>query len=164
MNSFQKNQSAKILASYGINIQKSDDQNDLEKSEGSRGGKVIGHTRSGKAIYENHNHEGHKNFTHEDHNDASNAHSKIIDKMKGNDPKMDYHSKQVKEHYDKSINKQEHISFSFDFSRKEGGSAKEISEDYGVKAEEDGDEMVISGSKENVHAFAEDYGLDHLIN
>jgi hypothetical protein len=52
MNSFQKNQSAKILASYGINIQKSEDENDLEKSEGSRGGKVIGHTKSGKAIYD----------------------------------------------------------------------------------------------------------------
>lgn len=47
--------------------------NDLIKSkgEGSRGGKVIGHTRSGKPIYENHNHPSHKDFSEEDHHDAS---------------------------------------------------------------------------------------------
>jgi hypothetical protein len=45
--------------------------NDLEKGgEGSRGGKVIGHTQSGKPIYENFEHKGHKNFTKTDHEDA----------------------------------------------------------------------------------------------
>ena len=38
--------------------------------EGSRGGKVIGHTKSGKAIYDSHDHEDHKAFTKEDHEEA----------------------------------------------------------------------------------------------
>ena len=31
--------------------------------EGSRGGKIIGHTKSGKAIYDHFDHPGHKDFT-----------------------------------------------------------------------------------------------------
>lgn len=54
------------------------DEADIQKGgEGSKGGKVIGHTRSGKAIYENHNHESHKDFTPNDHHDAYNLHSDI---------------------------------------------------------------------------------------
>lgn len=50
-------------------------ENDIEKGgEGSRGGKVIGHTESGKPIYENHDHPAHKNFTSNDHTDAVYAH------------------------------------------------------------------------------------------
>lgn len=49
----------------------------LEKGgEGSRGGKVIGHTKSGKAIYEYANHEEHSAFTKQDHQDAMNIHEK----------------------------------------------------------------------------------------
>jgi len=55
-----------------------DMENDLNKAgksgEGSRGGKVIGHTRSGKPIYDNPSHEGHKNFDHNDHAEAANLH------------------------------------------------------------------------------------------
>lgn len=42
--------------------------------EGSRGGKVIGHTRSGKPIYATYGHSGHKDFTAEDHADAAAVH------------------------------------------------------------------------------------------
>lgn len=50
-------------------------ENDIEKGgEGSRGGKIIGHTESGKPIYENHDHPAHKNFTSNDHTDAVYAH------------------------------------------------------------------------------------------
>jgi hypothetical protein len=53
--------------------------------EGSRGGKVIGHTKSGKAIYESSLAGGYKGWTKEDHGDAhkkhqveaENAHSRI---------------------------------------------------------------------------------------
>lgn len=38
--------------------------------QGSRGGKVIGKTRSGKPIYESHSNSKHKNFTPNDHRDA----------------------------------------------------------------------------------------------
>lgn len=50
---------------------------DLEKSEGSRGGKIIGHTGSGKPIYENPNHPEHKVFTSNDHRDAMNLHDSL---------------------------------------------------------------------------------------
>lgn len=38
--------------------------------EGSRGGKVIGHTRSGRAVYDIHDHPSHSIFTSADHEDA----------------------------------------------------------------------------------------------
>ena len=38
--------------------------------EGSRGGVVIGHTASGKAIYDSHDHSGHSEFSSDDHKDA----------------------------------------------------------------------------------------------
>lgn len=75
LNGFLKSQKDRVLALYGnTDIEKSED-NDLEKSgEGSKGGKVIGHTTSGKAIYEDHNHKSHDKFTSKDHMDASNTH------------------------------------------------------------------------------------------
>lgn len=58
-------------------IKKGGDKFDLMKGgEGSKGGKVIGHTQSGKPIYEKHDHESHSKFTSSDHMDAMLAHSK----------------------------------------------------------------------------------------
>lgn len=55
---------------------------DIEKSgEGSRGGKVISHTSSGKAIYENSKHESHKKFSKEDHEEKERDYSKIDSKI-----------------------------------------------------------------------------------
>jgi len=45
--------------------------------EGSRGGHVIGHTSSGKAIYARPDHPSHKHFTHKDHGDAEDLHEKL---------------------------------------------------------------------------------------
>ena len=42
--------------------------------EGTRGGKIIGHTASGKPIYDSHDHVGHAGFTEKDHHDAAMAH------------------------------------------------------------------------------------------
>lgn len=89
VNDFNKAQAQRILSCYSdTNINKSidyksaiaemknrRDPDNLEKSgEGSKGGKVIGHTKSGKAIYQNPNHESHKKFTSADHTDASEIH------------------------------------------------------------------------------------------
>lgn len=53
----------------------------LEKAgEGSRGGKVVGHTSSGKPIYDSFNHPSHKNFTKQDHKDASEHHNRLADR------------------------------------------------------------------------------------
>lgn len=71
-----------ILEEYDLD----DDVFDIEKGgEGSRGGKVIGHTKSGKPVYADHNHD-HKdydNFSAQDHHDASDLHKKETDKYRG---------------------------------------------------------------------------------
>jgi hypothetical protein len=47
----------------------------IEKGgEGSKGGKVIGHTKSGKPIYDKPEHKAHTDFTEEDHRDAAKVH------------------------------------------------------------------------------------------
>ena len=52
----------------------------MPKGEGSRGGTVIGHTKSGKAIYKDSSHEGHKTFKPDDHKNAANLHQDIYDR------------------------------------------------------------------------------------
>ncbi len=73
--SYGEEKRQQMLKSFGIDI--------IEKSEGSRGGKVIGHTKSGKAIYESHSHPEHKDFTHQDHLDAKVLHEKKAYKYNG---------------------------------------------------------------------------------
>jgi hypothetical protein len=66
-------------------------EDDLEKGgEGSKGGKVIGHTKSGKPVYEK-LHPSYKKFTAEDHKDAIVEH-----KIHGNEFGEDYHRDQYK--------------------------------------------------------------------
>lgn len=54
----------------------------LEKSggEGSKGGSIIGHTRSGKPIYAGANHAAHQGFNSQEHRDAMNHHHDIWSK------------------------------------------------------------------------------------
>lgn len=66
-----------IATLYGIN------RNTIEKSgEGSKGGNVIGHTKSGKPIYATKNAKDYKDFTKEDHADARVAHLSESNKHK----------------------------------------------------------------------------------
>ena len=54
---------------------------DINKAgEGSRGGTVIGHSPSGKAIYRNSSHESHSAFKPDDHKAAANLHQDIYDR------------------------------------------------------------------------------------
>jgi len=67
----QELRKAKILSCYNTDS--------LEKGgEGSRGGKIIGHTKSGKPVYEDKSghHSIYKDFTPQDHEDAIELHSK----------------------------------------------------------------------------------------
>lgn len=64
--------------------------------EGTRGGKIIGYTKSGKPIYDEANHEAHKDFTLGDHNDAYKLHNKL-----SNDA--------VENHYNNSENAEKNI-------------------------------------------------------
>jgi len=73
MNEFQKAQSERILGCYGESSETL-----LEKGgEGARGGKVIGHTKSGKPVYANlkADHENYKHFTSTDHKEAASLHN-----------------------------------------------------------------------------------------
>ena len=102
---FQKAQKAKLLACYGetpesliaksqendIEKAEDDDENkegddeDIEKAEGSKGGKIIGHTKSGKPIYEAASHSSHRAFSRTDHDDAISLHNKLMTTDKGNE-------------------------------------------------------------------------------
>lgn len=74
---YRKVQTARILSNYKETDEliKAYDEQKIEKSEGSRGGKVIGHTKSGKPIYESGNHS--HLMTKQDYLDASNKHALI---------------------------------------------------------------------------------------
>lgn len=56
-------------------------QPDIAKAggEGSRGGHVIGHTRSGRPVYAHVKHRSHSDFTADDHTDAGILHHKLAD-------------------------------------------------------------------------------------
>ncbi len=72
----------------------------LEKGgEGSKGGHVIGHTRSGKAIYSDGG--GHENYSRYDHMDAAKEHEKqsIAHDKNNNKEKAEHHNKQSNKHY-----------------------------------------------------------------
>jgi len=80
--------------------------------EGTRGGRVIGHTSSGKPIYQGHSNEGHGDFKAQDHKDASAMHGEIVErtretiqaKMKA-DPKFQVPEKVIEfiQHHDKQM-------------------------------------------------------------
>jgi hypothetical protein len=64
------NQQLKVETEFDASFEKA-------LGEGSRGGKVIGHTKSGKPIYDTFEHEGHKDFNAQDHKDAADKHHEI---------------------------------------------------------------------------------------
>jgi hypothetical protein len=86
--------------------------NMIEKGgEGSRGGKIIGHTKSGKPIYEEHRpmHENYKNFTSEEHIEASRLHRDIATKTQS---ELSKHSAKYNSKNPKEKTKQEHEELS----------------------------------------------------
>ncbi len=89
-------------------------RNDAGTGAGSRGGKVIGRTKSGKPIYMNHNHPSHSLFSPKDHDEAAKIQSKLThsafsemfkheksgnsSKLKSAQQKVDLHGKAVQFH------------------------------------------------------------------
>lgn len=112
----------------------------IQKAEGARGGKVIGHTKSGKPIYESANHPSHKNFSIAEHNDAIEAHQKVRD---------EYHNKHNSTDEDKKANdhayeqQKEHIGaknhIMRDMTPAQARAAVAESEANNVKKSEDDD-------------------------
>jgi hypothetical protein len=94
----------RILSCYNVEL------NDVEKGgEGSRGGKVIGHTKSGKPIYEKYEHSSHKNFSHKEHLDAVALLKQQAKNPQGSELK--YNSshpswKEAEKHYDAAVKKE----------------------------------------------------------
>lgn len=70
----------------------------VDAGEGSRGGRVIGHTTSGKPIYMNHGHSGHKNFNAKEHEEAAQKH--LSESMKHTGTR---HKTKSTEHLNESI-------------------------------------------------------------
>lgn len=73
MNNLSENRkiSDNIVKGFGIDV----NEDTLEKSgEGSKGGKVIGHTKSGKPVYESKHADHYTDFSRQDHADAKNLH------------------------------------------------------------------------------------------
>jgi hypothetical protein len=89
-----------ILKSFGIEDDSIETlKNILEKAEGSRGGKIIGHTRSGKPIYDSFNHPKHKDFNAHDHTDAADAQNNLVQKHREkNKPKALAHFAESEKH------------------------------------------------------------------
>lgn len=88
---FISHQAEKILACYTDSSLSSclnkAEENDLEKGgEGTHGGKVIGHTKSGKPIYEKMNTPDYKHFTSTDHREATELHLNEAKKYEHSDP------------------------------------------------------------------------------
>jgi hypothetical protein len=73
MNYDKEINSKRILGLYSNadEILKGESDELVKGGEGSRGGKIIGHTKSGKPIYDSFDHPSHKDFTKEDHGDAA---------------------------------------------------------------------------------------------
>lgn len=106
---------------------------ELEKGifEGLRGGHVIGHTKSGKAIYENHNHSSHGRFTHDEHMDAAKLHdSKVEDSKKSND------AKGMSKHLDASVSHRQEASKKY-FKENYSDTITSGSRNYIRKSEEE---------------------------
>ena len=103
---------------------------DVGTGAGSRGGKVIGTTKSGKPIYEDHKHPSHEKFHYFEHKQAAELHDELGDKARnakqvlvghgGTDPENDAVMRQHHESY-------KHHMAEHDFKeRKKNWSPKEL--------------------------------------
>lgn len=93
---------AVALSEAGLSkVEKSEAVEKIEKGgEGSRGGKVIGHTKSGKPIYSQANHDSHKNFNAEDHFNAMHVQGEFANSKKSlKDESWQKHKDEESEHY-----------------------------------------------------------------
>jgi hypothetical protein len=81
------------------------DEDEVNKAEGSRGGHIIGHTKSGKPIYETANHPGHKDFTSSEHYEAAKIHNQ--QKTSDSEHRMEHHTQQASVHTDMAEEKRE---------------------------------------------------------
>jgi len=91
-----KREHANLIAKKSVD-QALDDLIKAGTGEGSRGGKIIGHTRSGKPIYQDANHADHSSFTKQDHKNAATLRMKLSDEA--DDKAKLYGSPEGDEHF-----------------------------------------------------------------
>ena len=135
INSFQKATvtDGRNAAEFFVKKKLKEASDELEKAggEGSKGGKVIGHTASGKPIYENMHgsHPNYGNFSVKDHKEASVLHSNLsIEKYK---QAYDKKNPEIDEEKRQESIKQGGISSSHDkeAKKKDGGRDKQLKSD-----------------------------------
>lgn len=124
-NRLDKIQSQKDLIQKGLYGGLPDDEiRKGGKGEGSKGGKVIGHTKSGKPIYETGDFKkNYKDFTLKDHREAGALHYDIARKSKGG----------IQSHHD--IQATNHSAFAEHLENKETASEKPVYDNHGDMAE-----------------------------
>lgn len=142
----------------------------IEKAEGSRGGKIIGHTKSGKPVYENKQAHTYKGFSKQDHKDAHEAHNKEAKRLhpytlgkSGHDnkankahEKLDHHSTTADDHlaeYD-TLSEKEHEE------RTKGGEGKMFSKDQLKKFRRSVDKSRGISKAEIFTTLLSDFNLD----
>lgn len=150
-------------------------------------GTVLGHTKSGKSVYENHNHPAHKDFSDQDHTDAANIHAKKTeDSSLSNEQKENHnlqrvnHMKSVlgqpaatKEEYDKTTKKDDVDFVMHDESEHVARHAGITHEEYQATHPDTKKELTLaylkdgkpkSSEKElvDVDAFLDDFILDDI--
>ena len=76
------------------------DENNLLKGEGSKGGKVVGHTKSGRAIYANKRASAYKHFSIAEHSDAAGIHKELSKQYesKGDKKNSNHHAVLARTH------------------------------------------------------------------
>lgn len=99
----------KAYGVLGLEYEIEDTMEKAKKGEGSKGGHVIGHTKSGKPIYQSHSasHKHYKDFSSKDHLDAAMSHQKEAGKYKiGDKDSVDLAKEKIKQfsHHDKMAN------------------------------------------------------------
>lgn len=89
---------------FGEKVEKSE-EDELEKGgEGSKGGKIIGHTKSGKPVYQGKDAHEYSDFSKEDHEEAANLHEKQRDYHKMHSTAESSHYARKQQHIDASQN------------------------------------------------------------
>lgn len=142
---------------YHDEVDKSE-QDELEKGgEGSKGGKVIGHTESGKPIYNNANHPAHKDFTSSEHRDASMIHEDKREKYASSKTdsgfeKFMHHKEQFDQHEEaENHERDKERKQGFDHHRKMAGY-------HSIKEKElyESQSDLRSSSDKDLHKFADE--------
>lgn len=139
----QSEQNARIAGLYlGDELQKG--------GEGSKGGKIIGHTKSGKPIYDKANHTSHSNFSKQDHKDAANTHDRFIVREEN----AKHHTKQFDAHVTAATGMKENSSSDENTNEhhiKVGDTVKHEGKEKKV-AEVRGNDIAFHGEQDSAHA------------